>query len=330
MKESLINITKSILDSNKEASKAFVIRLFDFYKQFPLLSNNTNDVQLSHGFALCEQYAADCILDYKRTYSFIKGIYKAINDLLESNKGEKVRILYAGCGPYAPLLIPILNLLRDDRLEVTFIDINQSSVSVLKSIVNTLSLNDYIESIKVDDAITYQHSTKLDLIVTETMYSALTREPQVAITQNLIPQLKKEGILIPEEIIINIGYSDSNKEPVLECRPEAYTIKGDLSYKPNLDLQELMKIEKEMNYSTNREDCFFESNWIHLEDTKYHDPNIFLYTELKVYDQEKILKAESNITNPLCVGSLMNLKEEKSFKLKYKITKDPMWQIEYK
>ncbi len=330
MKESLKNITESILDSNKETSRADVIRLFDFYKQFPLLSNNTNDVQLSHGFALCEQYAADCILDYKRTYSFIKGIYKAIRDLLETNKEEQVRILYAGCGPYAPLLIPILNLLRDDRLQVTFVDINPSSVTVLTSIAEALSLSEFIESIKVDNAITYRHPNKLDIIVTETMYSALTREPQVAITQNLIPQLKKDGVLIPEEIIINIGYSDSKKEPVLECRPEDYTVKGDLLYKPNTGLKELMKIEKEMDYSLNNGDYFFESNWIHLKDIKYFDPNIFLYTELKVYDQERILKAESNITNPLCVGSLTNLKEESSFKLKYKITKDPMWQIEYK
>lgn len=330
MIKSLQQITKDILGAEKDTSKAAVIRLFDFYKQFPLSSNDLKDVQLSYGFALCEQYAADCILDYKRTCSFIKGIYKAINDVLASNKGGKVHILYAGCGPYAPLLIPILNLLRDDRLYITFIDINQSSVNELQTVVNTLSLNIFIESTKVADAITYQHPRKLDLIITETMFLALTREPQVAIAQNLMPQLKENGILIPEEISINLGYSDTKKEPRLQCLPNNYSIKGDLLFQPKKDLVELLKIEKGMRYSETKERPFFETEWINIENIEEYDSNIMLYTALKVYKEETLLKAESNITNPLCIGSLTNLKEEKSFKLKYTITKEPKWQIEYK
>jgi len=330
MVESLQQITKDILGTEKDTSKAAVIRLFDFYKQFPLSSNDLKDVQLSYGFALCEQYAADCILDYKRTCSFIKGIYKAINDVLAFNKGGKVHILYAGCGPYAPLLIPILNLLRDDRLYITFIDINQSSVNELQTVVNTLSLNIFIESTKVADAITYQHPRKLDLIITETMFLALTREPQVAIAQNLMPQLKENGILIPEEISINLGYSDTKKEPRLQCLPNNYSIKGDLLFQPKKDLVELLKIEKGMRYSETKERPFFETEWIDIENIEEYDSNIMLYTALKVYKEETLLKAESNITNPLCIGSLTNLKEEKSFKLKYTITKEPKWQIEYK
>ncbi len=326
---SLKKITLNILNSTKETSKKAIHDLFEFYKQFPIASNNLNDVQLSHGLALCERYAAECILDYKRTSSFIKGVYQAINDLLINRKGENVHILYAGCGPYAPLLIPVLDLVRNDQLCVSFIDINKSSIYGLKRIIKTLALQKMVEHIVVADAIKYQHPTKLDLIVTETMFKALTREPQVAITQNLIPQLKQDGILIPQEVSIKLGYSVQRNEPVLECKANIYETKGDLSFKSNYS-RDIFKIEKEMNYAKRDDDIFFDSGWINVKNPEKEPTDLCVFTELKVYKEETIVKAESLITNPFCVGSLSNLKEEKSFKLMYIIDKEPKWLVEYK
>ncbi|PZX17838.1 hypothetical protein LX69_01251 [Breznakibacter xylanolyticus] len=50
-----------------------------------------------------------------------------------------------------------------------------------------------------------------DLVISETMQAALKKEPQVAIMQNLIPQMPSHGIFIPQRITINAILSSRGK-----------------------------------------------------------------------------------------------------------------------
>ncbi len=327
--DSLKNISQRIINAEKEHSFSVIQELFDFFNQFSLLVNTSFDTQLMHGLALSEKHAAECILDYKRTCSFIKGVYNAIQKSIHLSKGNKVHILYAGCGPYAALLIPVLSIIKREQLVVTLIDVNPHSIQVVEKIVKHLGINKSIETIKVADAIVYKHQQKLDIIITETMFRALTREPQVAISENLIPQLKSNGVIIPEEIKIGFNYTSFSKEPILDCGFGKYRISQEFELNRQGYIKELFSINKDTVFSKVRGSFFFESDWIEVDEIIEQQLDICIYTELKIFGQETLLKAESLITNPYCVGSVLNIRNKKSFKLKYKTEKLPQWEVMY-
>ena len=52
----------------------------------------------------------------------------------------------------------------------------------------------------------------IDIVVIEVLQFALAREPQVAITYNLIPQLPPNVTLIPEEISLHVALIDTKKQ----------------------------------------------------------------------------------------------------------------------
>src|SRR5690606_27335694 len=141
--------------------------------------------------------------------AFMKGVYKALQTAMKTFHDTTINILYAGCGPFAPLIVPLLHFFKPEQLSVTLIDINGYSIETIKEIVAELEYEAYIADIIVADATEYKYAKSKDLhvVITETMFKALTREPQVAITRNLVPQLTKGGILIPEEVKISWGYS---------------------------------------------------------------------------------------------------------------------------
>ena len=206
MKNELENITRDILNSYTVQDEIeSVKRLSAFFSGISnahLKNESTNEITLNGGIALSTAHAADCLDDYLRTARFIKGTYAAIKDVVNRFPGERINILYAGCGPYATILLPLLPLFSKDEISVTFLDINETSLVSVKSILTDLDLIGYAREIIKNDAITYEYDKALSLhmVVSETMFNALTREPQVAITANLAPQMVEGGILIPQAI----------------------------------------------------------------------------------------------------------------------------------
>ena len=160
------------------------------------------------------------------------------------------------------------------------------------------------------------------------MFHALTKEPQVAITQNLAPQLTKGGFFIPEEITISLGYSFFSKEPYLNQYDDIYQINNLTNQ--NIKRQSIKKLfSLNKNENTNQEDSFhfFESRWHLLPEDYEKTPDICIYTHIKVFDTLQLQDADSLITNPYCLTSLYNLQDQSKFKIKYNIQNVPNWEI---
>ena len=66
-------------------------------------------LEVQGGVALSPRHAKECLYDYIRTARFIKGVYKAINSAKEKFVDEVLEVVYAGCGPLATLIIPLLS-----------------------------------------------------------------------------------------------------------------------------------------------------------------------------------------------------------------------------
>jgi hypothetical protein len=170
----------------------------------PSFDGWADDTLLDDGIAINSQAAAFCVKDYLRSVVFIRGLYAAINTAQQRFKKQPIKILYAGCGPFATLMLPLLSLLDPWQLELHLLDVHQRSLDSVSLLLNHFGLrNHQVETIQAD-ACCYQHPGTLQLIVAETMQKSLEQEPQFAVTQNLAPQLCAQGIFIPEQIEVEL------------------------------------------------------------------------------------------------------------------------------
>lgn len=224
----LSDITKIILDlnsSNEQLHRA----LDQFAKMCSAISNIepdptytawSDDTFLSQGVAINSRAAAYCIKDYQRSVAFIRGVYAALKVLRQrAGAQSRTKILYAGCGPFATLLLPLLHLFKPDELNVHLLDIHQQSLDSVSKLINTLGLSEYEIQLVQADACTYQTPDLFDLIIVETMQKALEQEPQLAVTANLAHQLETNGLFIPEAITVELclAHLEDEKEAYEAC-----------------------------------------------------------------------------------------------------------------
>ena len=181
-----------------------------------LESRHDQDTFLPGGVAISPHLAARCLFDPVRTVQFLRGIHAGIHEAMRRFPGEPIHIAYAGCGPYATLLLPLTTQFLPAQIQLTLIDINQPSIDGVQRLITGLGLNDYIHAVVQADAVTYQHpdTYPLHMVVSETMQAGLAREPQLAITRNFLPQLAENGLFIPENIEVTACLSRSTAEDI--------------------------------------------------------------------------------------------------------------------
>lgn len=165
------------------------------------------NIHSESGKAIGTTWAAMCLDDIVRTKRFIKGIFHAVEDLMKIKKSGPVNILYAGTGPFAPFVLLLTTRYTSQNLQFTLLEINQNSIESVKTVFKKLNLEEYVTDLIQCDATRVQISDpeKIDLLISETMQHALVREQQVPITFNLLSQLKKDVVLIPERIELHLG-----------------------------------------------------------------------------------------------------------------------------
>ncbi len=275
---------------------------------------NSVPTTVEGGIALSSQHALDCLSDPLRTVRFITGTYQALKDILNVIPERPIELLYAGCGPGAPLVLPYLHEFDPEDVQVTLLDLTATSLQSAKKLIDHLGLTSYIRSYELQDAITYKHPKEfsLHLIVSETMDKGLTKEPQVRITQNLVPQLHRDGIFIPEQINLFCEHTFYAKE--VNTLPQTYPTQG---------TQHLFSITKDMTTNAPFE---FESQPINIPEDFSEVPDIAVYAEICIYKQHILTKARSLISNSVCVDSLYNMQGTQYY-LKYSTLGIPDWEV---
>lgn len=253
--------------------------------------------QLPSGLAIAPDFAATVLSDTKRTVKFLRGVKEAIDDCLKDFDNRPIHLLYAGCGPFATLVFPLLHFFRPDQLKVTLLDIHQLSLDSANTIAHKIGVVDFIDALICCDASRYLHpkDDPIHMVVTETMAQLLYKEPQVSITLNLAPQMVSDGIFIPEEVIISLrAINTANDYLRLTNRlPE----KGEVE----LHLQDIFTLDKNCLHLVDAESNGMQ---IRLDDIIIPEiPEQFdqfkLFTEIKVYNTHFLKAHESGLTSPL-------------------------------
>ncbi|WP_103865052.1 hypothetical protein [Aquimarina sp. I32.4] len=88
-------------------------------------------VPTEKGKALGLNYAAQCLLDYKRTTRFLKAIVYAIRDKQKVYPNELINVFYAGCGPYAPFVTLVAYFFDPREVQFSLLEIINPTVKEL-------------------------------------------------------------------------------------------------------------------------------------------------------------------------------------------------------
>ncbi len=159
------------------------------------------EISLDAGIAIAPVDAARCILDFQRTTAFLRGVMAAVTAATPNPDGV-VDVLYAGCGPLAPLAVALCHRLPQARFWP--VDIHGSSVDSVRRVVERAGYGEHFGDIACADAIRHQWPVVGDVAVVEVMQSTLEKEPQIAITANLANQLRSGGVLVPECVALDL------------------------------------------------------------------------------------------------------------------------------
>jgi hypothetical protein len=323
----------------RDALDAFVLECSEVTSIRPDVSFDAwaEDALLATGVAINPQAAAHCALDYRRTVAFIRGTYAAINELKSRFPDTPLEILYAGCGPFATLLLPLLSKFVPGEVKLHLLDFHQRSLDSVELLLAHFGfqLHD-VQTIK-HDASAYQHPGNLHLIVAETMQKSLEQEPQFAVTANLAPQLWSGGIFIPQCIEVDLCLADLEQEKLLlrqalsddgshvEMDSLRHSLATVCTLLPERAFDQVRLAEKKSTQAGPQ-----------LEPTVITIPTTFdvarlapaLFTRIQVFEQYRLKDYESQITLPLKCYELLPLVPGDSFRVSYHLGSYPKFQFQ--
>ena len=268
--------------------------------QFEANENTSKeDIYLPHGKAIGPYWAAACVKELMRTKYFLRGIYKGILEAKQRFPSQPLHIVYAGTGPFATLALPFTTLFSPEEISFTLLEINPRSIHFLSNIIDAFEIQPYISDVILCDASEYQlDKTKpIHMIISETMQNALQKEPQAAITLNLVPQMEEGGILIPQNIKVDAALMHPKKNM------ERMTSLGEYHDTYYFVLGTLL----ELNQKTKKSFPSIVLNIPHSLEPGFEE--LYLFTTLQIFEDVYLTPWQCSLTLP---KKLMSLKQNEN------------------
>lgn len=283
---------------------------------------------LDHGLAISPSQAAGCMLDSVRTAQFLRATHAALVEARERFPGQALEVLYAGCGPYAPLAIPLTTRFTADEIQFTLLDVHQRSLDAARLIFKSLDLGAFVRDYQQCDASSYRHPAQraLHLVVTETMQAALLCEPQVSIVMNLAPQLCDGGILIPERVAIDACLWDLEYKP----SPISHGNEGLLPEMTRIHLGRVAEVTLETCRNLSKklganssEEHFVPAGSVETPQNATENFYLTLLTTITVFGQFTLSESESLLTYPIVMHDLGKIRGGMKIELYYQLGAKP-------
>jgi hypothetical protein len=176
---------------------------------------------LPSGLAISPMMAAWCARESLRSAAFIQGAAAALQQAARERAGCPLRVLYAGCGPFALLVLPLMALWPASFARFTLLDIHGEALDYARTLVSAVGLDDRVAAWVEADATTYRIDPDAmpDVIISETMTAALAHEPQVAIARHLLAQAPG-ALMVPATVRVDCMLCDHVKEKPNAIAPQ--------------------------------------------------------------------------------------------------------------
>lgn len=279
-----------------------------------------SDIWLDQGKALGAAWAVRCITDLMRTKRFVQGLHAAVEARLH-RQSAPVHIVYAGCGPFATLVLPILHAFPPEQVRVSLIEINEISFATAQHTLEVLGFTDHVVHWFNGNAATLKlpASARADILLSETMQYTLVKEMQVAITLNLLPQMKPDAWLVPEEIRVSltpIKMRSPEKTPFIGVKQEVLSWSADSIF------------QWQQRYREGTLDTLPEES-IHLcrADLAAYQ-SLYLLTDIQTFGAYHLGFRQSSLTGPYFLESLTDdFREGIKVDLQYQLLPVPDWRV---
>jgi hypothetical protein len=163
-------------------------------------------IGLPSGLAIAPVDAARCVLDAPRTACLARALDASIAHQLARNPDARVQVLYAGCGPFAPLALIAATRWRHARLRIDLLDVHAASLRSARALFDQAGLAGLLGEAICADAVRWRRPTQAPrpaILVAEVMQRALACEPQLAVVANLLPQCAGDADLVPAKITVD-------------------------------------------------------------------------------------------------------------------------------
>jgi len=252
------------------------------------------------------------IKDVYRIKGFACGTNKAIQQML-ANKSQ-VKVLYPACGPFAPLLLPLLahykqsDRISAEQLQVTLVDIHPGAIKALNQLIADLDIADYIEALVEEDATQFSPTQTFDLLILEAMQHGFSREGFLSIAKHLVQYLHIQGEMIPNQVSVRammvIGETEFNQQwekaeyaHSNHCQPEAIDDRIDLGEILNVNTAMLLRSEI---FELDGGIKMLQGNTIELpKDVPDMAKRILaIYSHIDTYGNAMVGQYDSGITHP--------------------------------
>jgi predicted RNA methylase len=258
--------------------------------------DHRKSVLLPQGKGIGPYWAALCVNDLMRTRTFIRGLYFAVKASKKRFPDTPIHVLYAGTGPFATLALPLTTLFTPNEVQFTCLEANPLTVEMLHRTIEAFGIQPFIKDVILTDATIYHPTDTVHILLSETMQHALDKEPQVAITQNLVPYLHPDGFLIPESIVIQAGLlnpADEMKRLQDFINPPEYYIRY---------LDVIFDLNRHTAISYANEFPVIEIE-VSSKLTKEY-PELNLFTHIRVFGDEIITPWQSGLSLPKKIARL--------------------------
>jgi hypothetical protein len=191
--------------SNVESLTDAAERLYSMLSGAETLPRDAAPIRLRSGLAIAPADAGACVRDAVRSAMFLRAIIAAFRELAMRRGGQTIEIVYAGTGPFAALVVPLLSRISSGA-RFTFLDCHVASIASVRNVLEFFGYSSVAHQLIVGDATEYVHDREVDMLIVETMQRALTIEPQVAIGRHFAQQLRSDGVMVPERIEIDFAF----------------------------------------------------------------------------------------------------------------------------
>jgi hypothetical protein len=282
---------------------------------------------LDHGTALSPRDAARCLLDMARTTRFVRGVVAGIELARQRFPGRVIEVVYAGCGPWAALVVPACLKYPPDQVRFTLLDAHRRSLEAARTLVDGLGLGDHVRDCVHGDATTYRHPGPLHMVLTEAMQRALAKEPQLAITANLAPQLAAGGLYLPERITVDLALADLGREFSL-CDPST---PGPIAERDRVPLGRLLDASTAtigVLMASVDADGALPPTVVRVPDLDRGSTySVILRTRVTVLGDVVLEDYDSGLTVPVVLHELGAVRGGETFELRYHLGPDPGFRI---
>jgi len=298
------------------------------------------DTHLPSGMAINPQSAAQCVSDYHRSIGFIRAVHSAVQECLLSDQSDKqsnaqpINVLYAGCGPYATLMLAVIVKFQNENIHFHLLDIHQSALDSAQILLDHLYIPEEKYSFYCADACVYQPEIKFDLIVAETMQKALEQEPQFQLTANMSQHLTNKGVFIPQAINLQLSLIHWKHELDVSKANKANLNKTAIDQFERINIGKAFSLSKDSAKdwlakkvdSGNSSFIDFGSFLIpKLDDQINYD--IAILTQIQLFKNHSLEEYDSDLTLPTKLHDVSPAQSESQYQLKYELGSYPRFEL---